>query len=196
MWRWQFCRSLSKSEKIQSGEEDKMTDGKPLFHRPRWIAVAIGCACLTGGIGTNFIAWGQDQTAGAPADVILARKTLMSVIARNMYPLDEMIYTGKINLPRGRANADSISAMLQAFPFLFPPSTNTWTPNAVADPARATFADPHIWQQFDFFYKEVQASAKYAFNASRAENEAEFRKSVTELRQTCDTCHATFQKNN
>jgi cytochrome c556 len=139
-------------------------------------------------------AWGQDQVA--PTDTILARKTLMSVIARNMYPLDEMIYTGKINLPRGRANADSIAAMLQAFPLLFPSSTNSWTPNAGGDLARATFADPHIWEQFDFFYKQAQAASKYAFDASRSKNEADFRKNITELRLTCDSCHATFQKNN
>jgi cytochrome c556 len=144
-------------------------------------------------LAINFPAAGQEMP---PGDVIQARKTLMSVIARNMYPLDEMIYTGKINLPRGRAAADSISAMLQAFPFLFPRSTNTWTSGASADPARSTFADPHIWDQFDFFYKEVQAASKYALDASRAENETDFRKSVTQLRQTCDTCHAAFQKNN
>jgi cytochrome c556 len=107
-----------------------------------------------------------------------------------------MVYTGKINLQRGRANADSISAMLQAFALLFPPSTNSWVPNQAGDLAYATFADPHIWEQYDFFYKQVQAAAKYAFNASRSENETDFRKSVTELRLTCDSCHATFQKNN
>lgn len=145
-------------------------------------------------VGTSFMARGQEQ--GAPADIILARKTLMSVIARNMYPLDEMIYTGKINLPRGRANADSIAAMLQAFPFLFPRSTNTWTPGQSGELATATFADPHIWQEFEFFNKQIQAATKYAFDASRSENEADFRKHVTELRLTCDSCHATFQKNN
>ncbi len=145
-------------------------------------------------LGSGFAAWAQDK-ALPPGDVILARKTLMSVIARNMYPLDEMIYTGKINLPRGRGHADSIAAMLQAFPLLFPAHTNAYKPGTV-DPASATFADPHIWEQLDFFYKESMAAAKYAFDASRADTEAQFRKSVTELRLTCDGCHATFQKNN
>ena len=148
-----------------------------------------------GAMATNLSlpASGQEMP---PGDVILARKTLMSVIARNMYPLDEMVYTGKINLPRGRGAADSISAMLQAFPLLFPRSTNSWTPGSTTDPARSTFADPHIWDEFDFFYKEAQAASKYALDASRAENETDFRKNVTQLRQTCDTCHASFQKNN
>ena len=145
-------------------------------------------------VGDSFVAWGQDK-ALPPGDVILARKTLMSVIARNMYPLDEMVYTGKINLQRGRGHADSIAAMMQAFPLLFPAHTNAWKPGTT-DPASATFADPHVWDQFDFFYKESMVAAKYAFDASRAETEAQFRKSVTELRLTCDGCHATFQKNN
>ena len=161
------------------------------------VAGIAGLACLgVLGIDASFTALAQGQGVSAPGEIISARKTLMSVVARNMYPLDEMIYTGKINLSRGRANADSISAMLQAFQFLFPPATNAWTPNAVGNPAQATFADPHIWDQFDFFSKELQASAKYAFEASRAETDTDFRKSVTLLRQTCDTCHAAFQKNN
>jgi hypothetical protein len=116
----------------------------------------VGGICVAAGV--SFFASAQEPVP--VGDTILARKTLMSVIARNMYPLDEMIYTGKINLPRGRANADSISAMLQASPLLFPPSTNTWTPNAGGELAFATFADPHIWEQFDFFYKQSQAAAK------------------------------------
>jgi cytochrome c556 len=145
-------------------------------------------------LGSGVAALAQDK-ALPPGDIIAARKTLMSVIARNMYPLDEMVYTGKINLPRGRAHADSIAAMMQAFPLLFPAHTNAWKPGT-ADPASATFADPHIWEQFDFFYKESMAASKYAFDASRAETEAQFRKNVQELRLTCDGCHATFQKNN
>jgi cytochrome c556 len=157
----------------------------------------IAGACVTASVvGLSFAASGQDQSAAAPADVILARKTLMSVIARNMYPLDEMIYTGKINLPRGRSNADSIAAMMQAFPLLFPRSSNTWTPGQAGDLAVATFADPHIWDQYDFFLKEAKSATTYAFDASRAENETDFRKSITALRLTCDGCHATFQKNN
>src|SRR5262245_63843494 len=87
--------------------------------RRRTSATLLG-ACLTALIlGSGSAAWAQDK-APPPGDVISARKTLMSVIARNMYPLDEMVYTGKINLPRGRGHADSIAAMMQVFPLLFP----------------------------------------------------------------------------
>jgi len=126
------------------------------------VGVCLGALVL----GDSAVAWGQDK-ALPPGDLILARKTLMSVIARNMYPLDEMIYTGKINLQRGRGHADSIAAMMQAFPLLFPAHTNAYKAGTT-DPASATFADPHVWEQFDFFYKESMAAAKYAFDASRA----------------------------
>jgi cytochrome c556 len=178
-------------------KEEIMGFRQPFPQSHRWIMSSmIGGACVVAGIMGTGAALAQDPSALAPADVISARKTLMNAIARNMYTLDEMVYTGKFNLPRGRNNADSISAMLQAFPFLFPPSTNTWVANAPRDPAADTFTDPKLWSEYGFFYKEAQAAAKYAYNASRAETEAEFRKSVTELRLTCDTCHATFQKNN
>ena len=160
-------------------------------------AAAIGSACLAATIvGTSYTALGQDQSASPPRDIIFARKTLMAVIADNMQEIEAMTGSGKIDLARGRANANSISAMLLAFPHLFPPSTNTWVPNAPRDPAVDTFADPSLWKEFTFFYKEVQASSKYAYNASRAQTEAEFKKQAADLRLTCDTCHATFQKNN
>jgi cytochrome c556 len=126
----------------------------------------------------------------------VARKTLMVVIADNMQEIEAMTAGGKIDLAKARANANAISGMLLAFPHLFPASTNTWTPNAPRDPATDTFTDPGLWKTFPFFYKEAQAAAKYAFDASRADAEAEFKKQATNLRLTCDTCHATFQKNN
>lgn len=141
--------------------------------------------------------WAQDDRAPAtPTDIIFARKVLMVGIANNMYEIEGMISSGKIDLARARANADSISAMMVAFPHLFPPTTNTWAPNVPRDPAVDTFADPAIWKSFTFFYKEAQASAKYAYDASRADNETDFKKFATELRLACDTCHATYQKNN
>jgi cytochrome c556 len=155
-------------------------------------AVATAVAVV---VGTSFIALGQDQSAAAPKDVILARKTLMIVTADNMRDIEAMTGSGTINLARGRADANGIAAMLMAFPHLFPPSTNTWTPNVPRD-AADTFTDPSLWKEYAFFYKEAQAASKYAFDASRAENETDFKKHVTDLRSTCDTCHATFQKNN
>lgn len=166
------------------------------LQRQRRIAAVIGIACLAVGVGTSFMALGQDQSVATLNDIVFARKTLMVSIANNMYPIDQMRETGKFDLPRGRASADAISAMLMAFPLLFPPTTNTWTDKAPRDPAVDTFASPTIWQEYTFFYKQAQASSKYAFDLSHAEDVPAFRRLATELRLACDTCHAAFQKNN
>src|ERR1019366_817308 len=170
---------------------------RQLMRSRRWIAAgAIGGLCLTMGVGTSFTALGQNQNAASANDVIFARKTLMATIARDMYPIDEMRQNGKYDLDKGRANADSISAMLMAFPHLFPATTNTWTDKAPRDPAVDTFASPTVWEAYVSFYKEAQAASKIAFDLSKAQNEVEFRTKARDLRLACDTCHADYQKNN
>lgn len=174
-----------------------MKNRKPFLPRPqRRLALVIGGACLAAAVGTSFMALGQDQSVATANDVVFARKTLMATIARKMYPIDEMRENGKFDLPKGRAEADAISAMLMAFPLLFPATTNTWTDKAPRDPAVDTFASPTIWNEYAFFYKESQAASKSAFDLSKAENDRDFRKLATDLRLACDTCHAAFQKNN
>jgi cytochrome c556 len=156
---------------------------------------SIGGACLALAlIGAGSLALAQDQNPATPKDVIFARKTLMSAIGTNMYPIDEMLETGNIDLAKARANLESISAMLMAFPNLFPPNTNLWKPNAPRDPATDTLADPAIWESRTFFYRDAMAASKFAFDASRAQNVADFRKSARDLRLTCDGCHSTYQK--
>jgi cytochrome c556 len=157
--------------------------------------LSIRAACLAVFlIGAGSAALGQDQNPGTPKDEIFARKTLMSAIGTNMYPIDEMLETGKVDLVAARANAESISAMLMAFPHLFPPGTNQWKLGAVRDPATDTLADPAIWESRSFFYRDAMAASKYAFDASRAQNVADFSKSARDLRLTCDGCHSTYQK--
>jgi cytochrome c556 len=168
------------------------------LRRGHRIAVAIGGAWLMFTlVGASFVALGQDQnTIATPKDIIFARRILMSTIANSMYEIDGMLQTGKIDLPTARHHTDAIAGMLTAFPHLFPPTTNTWTPNTPRDPATDTFTDPGLWTNYEFFYREARRAADYAYDASRSENEADFRKNATELRLACDTCHATFQKNN
>jgi cytochrome c556 len=154
----------------------------------------IGGACLAVAlIGATSVVLAQDQSPATPKDVVFARKTLMNSIGTNMYIIDGMLETGKVDLVSGRANAESISAMLMAFPHLFPNSTNLWKTNVVRDPATDTLADAAIWESRSFFYKDAMAASKYAFDASRAQNVADFRKSARDLRQTCDGCHSTYQ---
>ncbi len=159
------------------------------------VGLLLRGGCLAAAVigGSSFVL-AQDQNPATPKDVIFARKTLMSAIGTNMYPIDEMLETGKIDLVAGRANAESISAMLMAFPHLFPPSTNQWKQGAARDPATDTLADPGIWESRSFFYRDAMAASKYAFDASRAQNVADFRKSARDLRLTCDGCHSTYQK--
>jgi hypothetical protein len=42
----------------------------------------------------------------------------------------------------------------------------------------------------------MQASSDFARDASRAGDAEEFKMLAVQLRLTCDTCHAAFQKNN
>jgi len=155
--------------------------------------LSIGGVCLAIALTASSAVLGQDPNPATPKDVIFARKTLMTSVGTNMYVIDGMLETGKIDLVAGRANAESISAMLMAFPHLFPVSTNLWQANLKRDPATDTLADAAIWESRSFFYKDAMAASKYAFDASRAQNVADFRKSARDLRQTCDGCHSTYQ---
>src|SRR5450755_854177 len=106
----------------------------------------IGGACLIAALTVaSSVAFGQDPNPASPKDIIVARKTLMNTIGTNMYPVDEMLETGKIDLGAARVYLESISAMLLAFPLLFPSSTNLWYQNAKRDPATDTLADAAIW---------------------------------------------------
>jgi cytochrome c556 len=154
----------------------------------------IGGACLAVAlIGSSSAAFCQEAKPASPKDVIIARKTLMNTIGTNMYPVDEMLETGKIDLAATRVPLESIAAMLRAFPNLFPPNTNLWSPGTKREPATDTLADAAVWESRSFFYKDAMVASKYAFDASRAETAADFRKSAEDLRLTCDGCHSTYQ---
>ena len=163
----------------------------------RSIAGAIGAALLSAAtLGLGSVAFGQDQSAATPKDVIFARKILMGSIGDNMDELEGIIESGKIDVQHGASHADLVSVMLLAFPHLFPPASNEWKPNVDKDPGTDTFAAPEIWTRFADFYQRSSEAAKSAYNASRARNEEEFKKYVTELRADCDGCHALYQKKN
>jgi len=137
----------------------------------------------------------QDQSAATAKDTIFARKILMNTIDRNMDELEEMVRSGKpIDLVDAHEHADTISVMLMAFPHLFPPSTNQWRPGADRDPGRDTYASPELWTDFAEFYRQAAAAEKFAYAASRAGGEADFKKSVAALRNACDFCHARYLK--
>ena len=146
-------------------------------------------------IGMSLVASGQDQGAATAKDAIFARKILMDTISRNMDELETMTSSQKsVDLTEGREHADNISIMLMAFPHLFPPGTNQWTPSADRDPGRDTYAAPDLWSNYADFYAKAASASKIAYNASRSKQEGEFKTHITELRTACDACHAAYLK--
>jgi cytochrome c556 len=154
------------------------------------LALIAGLVAAAGGAAV-----GQDQSAATPKDAIFARKIVMDTINNNMDELEMMTNsTAEINLTEAHEHADTISVMLMAFPHIFPPSTNQWKPNAERDAGRDTFASPDVWTKFADFYQQAEAASKIAYTASRAKQEADFRKSIAALRNACDSCHAVYLK--
>jgi cytochrome c556 len=113
-----------------------------------------------------------------------------------MDDIETAISAGKVDLDQARAAADAVSVHMMAFPHLFPPATNQWKPGGDRDPATDTFASPDVWTRFADFYKLATAASKSAFAASRAQNEAELKAAIAELRSQCNACHTDFLKAN
>jgi len=154
-----------------------------------WAASAFALALIT-----SFQAPAQDGAALA-TDAIFARKLMMSGIEENMTEITKRLDSKTpLDLGATRFHADMISILMMGFPHLFPASTNQWKPEGEHDPATDTFAAPEIWTRYAEFYAQAAAASKAAYRASRAEQEAELRSAVAELRAACDGCHASFQK--
>jgi cytochrome c556 len=157
----------------------------------------LGCLALIAGLVAAFgrVALCQEQSAAMVKDEIFARKILMGTIDNHMDEIDWMLTSGKaVDLPAANDHADTMSVMLQAFPYLFPPKTDQWRPDGKRDPARDTFASPDVWKNFSDFYQQAAAASKLAYAASRARNEGDLRKAMASLRTACDSCHALYLK--
>jgi cytochrome c556 len=166
-----------------------------LRRRHRLTVAVVGAAVAASVFGSSFMAYGQDQSAATPTDAIVARKTMMDTLSDRMDRLEMLISSGqKIDLAAAHDDADIISVLLAAFPHLFPPSTNQWKPNVDRDPVTDTSAAPEVWTRYADFYKQAAAASKAAFNASRADQESDFKASIAQLRTACNTCHAAYMK--
>ena len=153
----------------------------------------VACAALAAGLtAISWAAGAQDQSAATDADAIFARKTLKDTVCDKLMGIERMISSGKIDLDDVHREADAISALLMAFPHLFPPGSNQWKPGNDQDPARATLASPELWKDFARFYSHATASSRSAFELSRAATGEEVKSRARELRITCDTCHALY----
>lgn len=159
-----------------------------LGHR---LALAVGAVGL---LATTLTASGQDQSAATAKDVIFARKVLMDSLSDKMDRIEMMIAAGKINLDEAHDLADTVSVMLQAFPHLFPASSNQWKPNVELDPGTDTFASPDVWSKFADFYQRAGAASKAAFTMSQAEKDDALKSGTAELRKDCNACHEAYLK--
>jgi cytochrome c556 len=157
-------------------------------------------AVVTGGliaaalIGAGLTASAQDQSAATPGDAILARKTLMDTLSDNMDQIEGMIAANKLDIADAHEHADAISAMLMAFPHLFPPSTNQWKSGTEIDPVTGTYASPDVWTKFADFYKRANDASMTAFDISRADKADDLKAATAKLRTACNACHAAYMK--
>ena len=160
--------------------------------------LAIGAAAVAAGIfGVAAVAPAQDQSAAIANDAIVARKTVMNALSDRMDTIEANIASGKkLDLDQAHSDADAISVFMMAFPHLFAPATNQWKPNVDKDPATDTFAAPELWTRFSDFYQQATAASKAAYDASRADDEANFKAAIARLRMDCNTCHAAYLKAN
>ena len=124
-----------------------------------------------------------------PKDVIKARQELMEHIEILMEPIDTLQVKDGENPAVLHANAEVISAMLQALPHLFPPTTDLYDPK-VEQPK--TLALPTIWKDFGTFYQLASVAAKAAEAMAEANGKEPLRTASRNLRASCDACHAEF----
>ena len=96
-----------------------------------------------------------------------------------------------VDVAFAQASGDAMSAMLRAFPHLFPPGSNRWQPDD-PDPVRQTLASPGIWTGFADFYRQAADAAKIAHAMGRAGTAEDVKSRARELRIVCDSCHALY----
>ena len=141
------------------------------------------------------MALSQDKIPSMPEDEIYARKVLMGAIDHHADAIDWMVTSNKpFNLAEAIEHADTISAMLMNFPYLFPPETNRWRPNAKRNPAHDTFASPALWKNFADFYRRAKEASRAALDITRVKGKADMKPRFLALRAACDSCHAAYVK--
>ena len=170
-----------------------MHSNQRLSH-PRCRKAIAMTALALGLLGPDVVAIGQDQSAATAKDVIWARKILMASVGDDADQIRFMISDRDIDLQRAREYGRNISAMLTAFPHLFPPVSNQWKEGADLDPVTDTIASPDIWTDFADFYKQATGAARIADEMSRATDEEEVKSLHRALEINCDLCHSLYLK--
>lgn len=162
------------------------------------LVAVVSLAACSGGAGTDTkpgsTAPGAQSGAGwtgttNPKDVITARFQLMVQIEKLMLPIDMLAVQGGGDPAVLSINAAAVASMLQAFPHLFPPTTDLYDPKAETP---ATIALPAIWQDFATFYNLAGAAAKAANSMAATEGKDAQLAAAAQLRASCDACHLLF----
>jgi cytochrome c556 len=124
-----------------------------------------------------------------PMDVIHARGEVMEHMELLMEAIDTIQVEPVRNVDQLHLQALAISAMLQAVPHLFPPTTNIYNP---AGPEFPTLALPTIWQNFDTFYKLAMSASAAAEDFAETTGDEALRAASLKLRNSCDACHTLY----
>jgi cytochrome c556 len=161
--------------------------------RSRFWLRARGCLLAAGLVAISPAVPAQDAPSDAQrtADVISARKTMMDFMCDRMAQIEVMIGQNQVDVAFAQGSGEAISAMLQAFPHLFPPSSNRWRPDD-PDPVGQTLASPSVWTSFADFYRQAADAAKIAHAMGRAGAAEDVKSRARELRIVCDSCHALY----
>ena len=122
-------------------------------------------------------------------EVIHARAEVMEHMELLMESIDTIQVEPVRNVDELHMHAETIAAMLQAVPHLFPPTTNIYNPNG---PDFPTLALPAIWDNFDTFYGLAMAASAAAGEMADAKVDATLRAASLKLRNSCDACHKLF----
>jgi cytochrome c556 len=108
---------------------------------------------------TTFLTRTDDTRSADTAEIIEARRVLMRQVQRLMQPIDVFTVDGNGDADAVRSAAETIEAMMLAFPHLFPPATNLYDPSLREPP---TIALPAVWETFATFRTLAERSERAA----------------------------------
>lgn len=132
----------------------------------------------------------QEEHGDIPEpDIVYGRQVLMTALLNLMLPIDRAAAGDSFDLGDARRRAESISAILVAFPFMFPEGAG---PEETRDNDWPSIALPAVWEENEAFHEKAEEVSEIAFDLVAITDEAAFRAKARELRQGCDSCHASF----
>lgn len=133
-----------------------------------------------------------EALTGNPVDLVGARRSMMRAISGQIDALEAALPDASDDRLAGlQVQATSLSAMLKAFPHLFPASTDPSNADFIATGVD-TDAAATIWTDFGTFYHLAHQGADSASRLAMATTKEKMTTLMAELRTSCESCHATF----